>query len=137
MCNSTSYHSTLNILQPGKLCFAGSQLGQTLQSSRLVLSSSVTRARSCLGAQMVIGGDIVVMVRVSSSCLGFRWRKDMVKETLRSMFGVPLAHMVPAVIVQPLFHLIINNLILSWHGLSYCGSRHLTVRARGPGDYLY
>ncbi|CAK5276593.1 unnamed protein product, partial [Mycena citricolor] len=71
----------------GKLCFAGSQLGQTPQSSRLVLSSSVTRARSCLGAQMVIGGAIVVMVRVSSSRVGFRWRKDMVEETLRSMFG--------------------------------------------------
>ncbi|CAK5265229.1 unnamed protein product [Mycena citricolor] len=43
----------------------------------------------------------------------------------------------PAVIVQPLFHLIINDLILSWHDLSYHGSRHQTVRTRGSRDYLH
>ncbi|CAK5269595.1 unnamed protein product [Mycena citricolor] len=32
-----------------------------------------------------------------------------------------------------LFHLILDDLILSRHGLSYRGSRHLTVRARGTG----
>ncbi|CAK5275263.1 unnamed protein product [Mycena citricolor] len=37
------------------------------------------------------------------------------------------------VIVQSLFHLSIDNLILSQHGLSYHGSRHHMVWTRGSG----